>query len=152
MDTLIGTESYTKTGIIDKVTNPKKKKVLIVDDQPEVRALLAMILEINDYEILFAENGDQALTLARTEYPDLILLDVLMPESTLSGLDVCRRLKQDPATTNLVIILLSAHGQQRDIEAGRLAGADDYIAKPFSPLSLINKIDHILWLKENGLE
>src|SRR5579859_306231 len=120
------------------------KKILIVDDQPSVRELVAVTLEIGDYQILTAENGDQALQLARIEMPDLMLLDIQMPGGLLDGLEVCRLLKSDPKTEGIYIILLTAKGQDWDKQAGSQAGANDYFVKPFSPLDLISKVDNVL--------
>jgi two-component system, OmpR family, phosphate regulon response regulator PhoB len=119
------------------------KKILIVDDQVEVRELVQVTLEIGDYQILIAENGQQALDLARAEHPDVILLDIMMPGS-IDGLEVCRRLKADPATADMTIVILSAKGQESDLDAGRLAGADTYFTKPFSPIALIEKIEAVI--------
>jgi DNA-binding response OmpR family regulator len=120
------------------------KKILIVDDQPAVRELVSVTLEIGPYKILMAENGDQALSLARSEMPDLILLDVQMPGGSLDGLDVCRTLKKDARTKKIYIVMLTAKGQDWDKQAGREAGADDYFVKPFSPLELMNKVEAVL--------
>ena len=120
------------------------KKILIVDDQPAVRELVSVTLEIGPYHILTAENGDQALSIAQKEHPDLMLLDVQMPGGTLDGLDVCRLLKSDNATHNIYIIMLTAKGQDWDKEAGRSVGANDYFVKPFSPLELMNKVEQVL--------
>ena len=117
------------------------KKILIVDDQPQIRELVAVTLQVSDYQILFAENGPQAIENAQLEHPNIILLDVMLGGSDLDGLEVCRRLKQDPATTAIPIVLLTANGQKSDIEAGRAAGADDYMTKPFSPIALVKKIE-----------
>src|SRR5438034_5624107 len=112
------------------------KKILIVDDQPAVRELVSVTLEIGPYQILTAENGDQALRMARAELPELMLLDVQMPGGSLDGLDVCRMLKTDDRTKSIYIIMLTAKGQDWDKQAGREVGADDYFVKPFSPLEL----------------
>jgi DNA-binding response OmpR family regulator len=120
------------------------KKILIVDDQPEVRELVSVTLEIGPYKILTAENGDQALVVARAELPDLMLLDVQMPGGTLDGLDVCRVLKSDPRTKSIHIIMLTAKGQDLDKQTGHNAGADDYFVKPFSPLELMNKVESVI--------
>jgi two-component system phosphate regulon response regulator PhoB len=120
------------------------KKILIVDDQPEVCELVSVTLEIGPYRILTADNGDRALALARAEKPHLMLLDIQMPGGTLDGLDVCRALKSDPETKGIHIILLTAKGQDWDKQAGRDAGADDYFVKPFSPLELMNKVESAL--------
>ena len=120
------------------------KKILIVDDQPEVRELVSVTLEIGPYRILTAENGNQAMSVARAELPDLMLLDVQMPGGTLDGLEVCRALKSDPRTKNIHIIMLTAKGQDWDKQAGHNAGADDYFVKPFSPLELMNKVESVI--------
>jgi two-component system phosphate regulon response regulator PhoB len=120
------------------------KKILIVDDQPEVRELVSVTLEIGPYKILTAENGNQALAVARAELPDLMLLDIQMPGGTLDGLDVCRALKSDPRTKHIHVIMLTAKGQDWDKQAGNNAGADDYFVKPFSPLELMNKVESVM--------
>jgi DNA-binding response OmpR family regulator len=120
------------------------KTILIVDDRPAVRELVSVTLEIGPYKILAAENGDQALDIARAELPDLILLDIQMPGGSLDGLDVCRILKSDELTKGIYIIMLTAKGQDWDKQAGQQAGADDYFIKPFSPLELMNKVEAVL--------
>jgi two-component system phosphate regulon response regulator PhoB len=120
------------------------KKILIVDDQPTVRELVSVTLEIGPYQILTAENGDQALDIARREKPDLMLLDVQMPGGKLDGLEVCRALKHSADTSGIYIIMLTAKGQDWDKQAGSDAGANDYFVKPFSPLELMNKVETIL--------
>ena len=120
------------------------RRILIVDDQPEVRELVKVTLEIGNYLTLSAENGQQALDLTRAEHPDIILLDLKMPGSCVNGLEVCRRLKSDPTTADIYIIIISASGQKDDIEAGQAVGADDYFTKPFSPIALLNKIEEVI--------
>jgi two-component system phosphate regulon response regulator PhoB len=119
------------------------KKILIVDDQPEVRELVSVTLEIGPYQILTASSGEQALAVARRELPQLMLLDVMMPAGP-DGLDVCRQLKSDPATSSITVVLLTSKGQDWDREAGFEAGANDYFVKPFSPLELIQKVEEVL--------
>lgn len=120
------------------------KKILIVDDQVEVRELVQVTLEIGDYQILSAENGQQAVDIARAEHPDIILLDIMMPGSDVDGLEACRLLKADPNTADITIVMLSAKGQDVDIETGKVAGADDYFTKPFSPIALIEKVESVI--------
>ena len=120
------------------------KKILIVDDQVEVRELVQVTLEIGDYEILKAENGQQALEIAQAEHPDIILLDIMMPGSAIDGIEACRRLKADPRTAKITIVMLSAKGQEIDIETGKIAGADHYFTKPFSPIALIEKVEAVI--------
>jgi DNA-binding response OmpR family regulator len=120
------------------------KKILIVDDQPEVRELVLVTLEEGTYQLLTAENGDQALAMATRELPDLMLLDIQMPGGQLDGLQVCRQLKSSLPTRDIYIIMLTAKGQDWDRRLGHEAGADDYFVKPFSPLELMLKVDEVL--------
>ncbi len=120
------------------------KKILIVDDQPEVRELVEVTLSVGNYRILQASTGDEALALTRIERPDLVLLDVMMPNSSIDGFEVCRRIKSDPVLRETVVIMVTARGQEQDLQMGRAAGADGYFTKPFSPLELISKVEEIL--------
>lgn len=120
------------------------KKILIVDDQIEVRELVQVTLEIGDYQILSAENGREAVRIAQTEHPDIILMDIMMPGSEVDGLEACRQLKSNPATRDITIVMLSAKGQESDIDIGKAAGADDYFTKPFSPIALIEKVEEVM--------
>lgn len=126
------------------------EKILVVDDQIEVLELLQVTLELGDYQVFFAEDGPQAIKIAQAEHPQVILLDIMMPDSEIDGLEVCRRLKADPVTADTSIILLSAKSQKEDIEIGLAAGADDYVRKPFSPMALIDKIEKALQKHNRG--
>lgn len=119
------------------------KKILIVDDQSEVRELVSVTLEDETYEILTAANGFEALEVARRELPALMLLDVMMPRSP-TGFEICQRLKSDTHTRDIYIIMLTSQGHEHDKRAGFEAGADDYFVKPFSPLELMQKVDEVL--------
>lgn len=119
------------------------KKILIVEDQDEVRELVGVTLSIGDYKILEAANADEALELAKEYHPQLILMDIHMP-GTIDGLEATRRIKQDPETMKCRVIMLTAYSQQSDIEAGYKAGADGYFTKPFSPLELIQRVEREL--------
>jgi CheY-like chemotaxis protein len=114
---------------------------MIADDEDGIRSLVRMTLESDAYEILEAADGAEALELARTHHPDLLLLDVMMPGVT--GLEVCRTLKSDPDTAGITIVMLTARAQDSDREAGRAAGAESYFTKPFSPVALLRKVDEI---------
>ena len=120
------------------------KKILIVDDQPEVRELIEVTLRIGDYEILQAGNGPEALEIAQLKRPDLILLDVMMPEGGLDGFEVCEKIKNDPQTSHITIVMLTAKNQDSDKDRGKQVGADDYFVKPFSPLELMRKVEAVL--------
>jgi two-component system, OmpR family, phosphate regulon response regulator PhoB len=121
------------------------KRVLIVEDQADIRKLIRMTLEFEPYEIHEAADGAFGLRMAGAVRPDLMLLDVMMP-GELDGLQVCERIKSDPATMDIKVVLLTARGQVRDREAGKAAGADDYLVKPFSPLQLIETIERLMAL------
>lgn len=117
------------------------RKLLIADDEPGVRSLVRMTLESDAYQILEASDGDEALMLALEHRPELILLDVSMPG--LSGLQVCRMLKENPSTSSISVVMLTAMDQDIDKAWGKAAGADEYFTKPFSPLALLRKVDEI---------
>ncbi len=119
------------------------KKILIVDDQMEVRRLVEITLRVEDYQILQAESGEKAIEIVKTEKPDLIIMDIMMPGG-MNGLEATRILKNDPETKDSIIIMLTAKGQEADRENGFEAGADDYFIKPFSPLELIKKVEEVL--------
>jgi len=119
------------------------KKILIVDDQPEVRELVEITLRAENFQIIQAINGENAINIARKEKPDLIIMDIMMP-GEIDGIEATRILKNDPETKEVTIIILTAKGQKYDIKKGYKAGADDYFIKPFSPLDLIKKINEVL--------
>jgi len=119
-----------------------KKRVLIVDDNIDLRTLVQMTLEYNDYEIHQAEDASQAMQLVKTVKPDIIILDIMMP-GELDGIELCRIIKSSEETSATRVILLSAMGQKDDIARGIKAGADVYLTKPFSPLELIEKLKYI---------
>jgi DNA-binding response OmpR family regulator len=114
---------------------------LIVDDEDGIRSLVRMTLDSDDYEILEAREAQQAYDLAREEHPDLILLDVMLPDR--SGVDLCRELKSDPATSSTTIVMLTARAQVADLGEAERAGADGYFTKPFSPLALLQKVEAV---------
>jgi len=119
------------------------KKILIVDDQTEIRELVEVTLRSGDYQVFMAKSGEKAIEIARAEKPELIIMDIMMPGG-MNGLEATRIIKNDPETKDCTIIMLTAKGQQADREAGFEAGADDYFAKPFSPLELIRKVEEVL--------
>ena len=119
------------------------KKILIVDDQLEVRELVDVTLRSGDFQVFHAENGEEAIQVARAEKPELIIMDVMMP-GAVDGLEATRILKNDPETKHIIIIMLTAKSQDEDIKLGVEAGANDYFVKPFSPLELIKKVEELL--------
>ena len=119
-----------------------KERILIVDDEEHILELVRVSLEKEGYPTLCAESGEKALSIARSELPDIIVLDLMMPG--MDGLEVTRRIKADPATRNIFIVMLSAKGEETDIITGLELGADDYVTKPFSPKVLIARIRSVL--------
>ena len=119
-----------------------KKQILIIEDEPDIQQLLSFNLDNNGYKVYTASNGEKGLEVARTEHPDLILLDLMLPG--INGLDVCRIIKSDQDTSGISIIMLTALGQEEDIIKGLETGADDYVTKPFSLLVLEARIKSVL--------
>lgn len=118
------------------------KIILIADDEPQLRLLVRTTLEDDDYDIHEAEDGEEALEIAAQVNPDLFVLDNMMPK--LDGLAVCKELRANPQFSESPIIMLTAKSQQYDIAAGKTAGVDYYLTKPFSPLELMSLVEEIL--------
>jgi DNA-binding response OmpR family regulator len=116
--------------------------VLAADDDEDILDLVAFRLERSGYTVIVARDGEEALELAAKEYPDLAVLDVMMPK--VDGFEVTRRLRADEATSRMPIILLTARSQDADVQQGFEAGADDYLRKPFSPDELRARVQAIL--------
>jgi len=119
------------------------KKILIVDDQLEIRELVEISLRDKGYHVLQAENGKEAIEIAKEEKPDLVIMDVLMP-GEIDGLEATRMIKSDPLTKDIKIIMLTVKGQDADREKGFEVGAEDYCVKPFRSLELIKIVDKVL--------
>lgn len=117
-------------------------KILIVEDETDIRELISYTLTFSGFEVVGASNGEEGLELAAAENFDLILLDVRMPR--LTGYDACKQLRQMERTKETPIVFLSAKGQEDDMEAGIAAGADRYILKPFAPAALVEEINQVL--------
>lgn len=114
------------------------RTILIADDEPALRSLVRVTLDTGRFTILEACDGTQALALAKAHLPDLMFLDWAMPG--LSGLEVCRHLRADPATRALTVIMLTARAQGFDREAALEVGVDAYVTKPFSPVRLLDAV------------
>jgi two-component system alkaline phosphatase synthesis response regulator PhoP len=115
--------------------------VLVVDDDPVIVRLLQVNFEMEGYRVITAHDGAEGLRRARDDRPDLVLLDVMMPK--MNGLQVATALKDDPDTTDIPLVLLSAKAQANDIQAGRDV-ADEYITKPFDPLELLDRVADLI--------
>jgi DNA-binding response OmpR family regulator len=119
-----------------------ERTVLVVDDDPVILRLLEVNFEMEGFVVRTAGDGVEGLEAARAEQPDVIVSDVMMPR--MNGLELCKGLKDDPATASIPVILLSAKAQATDIRAGIDAGADDYVTKPFEPLDLVDRVNKLL--------
>lgn len=117
------------------------EKILICDDEPYILESVSYVVRAAGFIALTASDGEEALRLAREEKPALMILDIMLP--LLSGLDVCARMKNDPRTKDIHIIILSARGQEIDEAQGLESGADEYLTKPFSPRKLKQRLEEI---------
>jgi two-component system alkaline phosphatase synthesis response regulator PhoP len=126
------------SGASNEVEQMAKERILIVDDEEDILELLSVNLKREGYEVLRAENGEDAVSLASAEKPDLVILDLMLPG--VDGLTVCKMIKGSSFTRNIPIIMLTAKGQEADIVRGLEQGADDYVAKPFSPKVLMARV------------
>lgn len=117
-------------------------KLLIVDDEKDIVDLVAYNLEKEGHEVLKAYDGERALQIVRAKTPDLVILDLMLPG--IQGLEVCKRLRRDPATAAVPIIMLTAKGEEVDKVLGLEVGADDYVTKPFSVKELVARVKAVL--------
>lgn len=118
-------------------------RILIVEDQAEIRHLIQITLSMSDYEVHEAETGPQGLAKARELKPDLVLLDVMMPGG-MTGFEVCQAIKADPSLSGVMVMMLTALGAVSDIDLARDSGADAYWVKPFSPGELLEQVEILL--------
>ena len=118
------------------------KKVLVCDDEPYIVESVTYVVRKAGFEVVIAEDGEEALKAGRDERPDMIFLDIMMPQMT--GYEVCRRLKEDPETRDIYIIMLTARGQEEDERKALDMGADEFMTKPFSPRKMRAKLLEVL--------
>ncbi len=125
------------------------KKILLVEDEEDILELLSAIFDdLRDYGILWARDGEEALRIARAEHPDIILLDIQLPK--LNGYEVCKSVKSDPAMSHTKVLILSGMAQNSDRLKAQEVGADGYIAKPFSSIALVEKVEALLGSNYQG--
>jgi two-component system alkaline phosphatase synthesis response regulator PhoP len=118
------------------------RRILIVDDEPNIVTSLEFLMRGSDYEVRVARNGEEALRLAETLRPDVVLLDVMMPQR--SGFEVCRKIRENPALQHVKIIMLTAKGRDAEKKKGLDLGANAYVTKPFSTKELMNTVRSLL--------
>lgn len=117
-------------------------KILIAEDEPDIRDLVKFTLTFAGYHVIAVTNGAEALEAARIEKPDLVLMDVRMPRMT--GYEACAAMKADPTLKHIPVVFLSAKGQESEIQVGMDAGAEDYLLKPFAPMELSARVGELL--------
>jgi len=117
-------------------------RILVVNDEPNIVRSLAFVFNKEGYDVSIAEDGAQAMTMIRKSKPDILILDVMMPNK--SGYDVCREVKSDPELQNINVLMLTAKGQKGDREDALSQGADEYISKPFSPIQVLARVKELL--------
>ena len=117
-------------------------RILVVNDEPNIVRSLAFVFNKEGYDVSIAEDGAQAMTMIRKSKPDILILDVMMPNK--SGYDVCREVKSDPELQNIHVFMLTAKGQKGDREDALSQGADEYISKPFSPIQVLARVKELL--------
>lgn len=117
-------------------------KILIAEDEPDIRDLVAFTLRFAGHEVVAVGNGEEAVKAAPQVLPDLILMDVRMPRMT--GYEACEKMKQDPSVANIPVVFLSAKGQDSEIRTGLDAGAAEYLLKPFAPAELTMRVTELL--------
>jgi CheY-like chemotaxis protein len=117
-------------------------KILVAEDERDIRELIAFTLRFGGHEVVTVTNGEEAWLAAPQELPDLILMDVRMPRMT--GYEACQKIKADPTTSHIPVVFLSAKGQEAEIQTGLDAGASEYFLKPFAPDELTRKVNDLL--------
>ena len=117
-------------------------KILIADDERDIRDLVAFTLKFAGHEVVVASNGEEALQKAPEVMPDLILMDVRMPRMT--GYEACQKMKEDDRIKFIPVVFLSAKGQEAEIQTGMQVGAEEYLLKPFAPNELVDRVNQIL--------
>lgn len=123
-----------------------KEHILVIEDEEDILALLQYNLTKEGFKVTCAQTGEEGLNAARTLAPELVVLDLMLPG--IDGLEVCRALKRDRATSNIPIVMLTAKGEELDIVTGLELGADDYVTKPFSPRVLLSRLKAVLRRRE----
>ncbi len=124
------------------LAEPRPPRVLIVDDNPQGAELLEAYLSESNYELRMASDGDETLEIVKTWQPDLILLDIMMPR--ISGFEVCKRLRADPATADILVLMITALDQTSDIDRAVEAGTNEFLSKPINKSELILRVRSLL--------
>ena len=143
----VHTDIAQRTSVQGKAASDEKaekgtKRILVVDDEEDIVKLVKMYLEHHRYEVITANDGQVGLEKAKTEKPDLIVLDLMLPK--MDGYKVCGLLKKDTRYAKIPVVMFTARAQEKDVKLGQEVGADAYITKPFEPEVLLSKIKELL--------
>jgi DNA-binding response OmpR family regulator len=119
-----------------------RTKILVVDDEEYIQHILNFSFGAEGYDVVTASDGEEGVSKARNEKPDVIVMDIMMPR--MDGYEACKKIKADPQTKDIPVILLTAKGRDSDRKLGSEVGADDYVVKPFSPGRLIERVEGVM--------
>jgi len=136
--------------VTQDMSAPNAKKILVVDDEKHIVRLVQVNLERRGYQVITAYDGIECLEKVKKEKPDLIILDVMMPR--LDGFETLKRLKSDPETRDIPVVMLTARAQDKDVLTGYVLGTDLYLTKPFSPIELLTMVERIFQSQEEAEE
>ncbi len=134
--------STATAGSLRMSSAKSREKIIVIEDEDDILEIIQYNLNRESYQVLTARDGEEGLALVRREAPHLVLLDLMLPG--LDGLEVCRKLKTDPLTKSIPIIMVTAKGEESDVVLGLGVGADDYITKPFSPREMVARVSAVL--------
>jgi two-component system alkaline phosphatase synthesis response regulator PhoP len=126
-----------------------EKKILVIEDDPATSRLVDYSLRHEGYQVITASNGLEGVRKALSESPDLVILDVMLPG--MDGFEICHRLRSEPTTANLPILMFSAKAQEIDKETGIKVGADDYLTKPAAPAEIVSRVEKLLAKKKHAV-
>lgn len=127
---------------VRRAMSKQREKIVVIEDEDDILEVIQYNLSRESYHVLTATDGEEGLALVRREAPSLVLLDLMLPG--LDGIEVCRKLKSDPLTRSIPIIMVTAKGEESDVVLGLGVGADDYITKPFSPREMVARVSAVL--------
>jgi DNA-binding response OmpR family regulator len=136
------TRCGTKNDLVPREADFMRKRVLIVDDEPNIVISLEFLMKREGHEVLVARDGEAGLAAIRDQQPDLVLLDVMMPKR--DGFEVCEAVRTDPKLDDVRILMLTAKGREAEVKKGLALGADAYVPKPFSTRELVERVNSLL--------
>jgi DNA-binding response OmpR family regulator len=124
------------------MSSTNRKKIVVIEDEPDIVEVISYNLKREGYSVFSVDRGDEGINLIRNQSPHLVILDLMLPG--MDGLSICQQMKSDPLVSDIPIIMISAKGEESDVVIGLELGADDYLAKPFSPRELLARVKAVL--------